>query len=334
MPYPITNQQLDPMTMTSNTGVVVTIAGHATANSGQVARVSYHNLNYNLVGIWPFQDGQALNATFDGTNIHLQNPQTQTTAVYQWPGPARLGAEINNFIQENVMSTPYGVTILMDDNTVTNLTAGGYNLYGFKAVQGPTGGAPLVWVKTNQFGLSTAISWQEQYQAFTSTSSISGGTTINVSNPYDINLANTLNVTGQTGTGSVVTSGVANAISINNQTSVKFTCGISQVQNNGPANPLCAFNLYGNMLDLIVPIEKVLLMFSSTPVNTGTVIMQSYSQCVLIDLTSQNTRTLGFDINNGWQTKSQVGMDVYPANTSMVPLLIQSSAFARKLMLR
>lgn len=225
------------------------------------------------------------------------------------------------------MATPYSITITMSQPTVTALQSGGFSLYGFKGVQTTMqGGAPLVWIQSQQFSLSTAVTWQEQYQAYTTISQIIPNGQITASAPYNINLGQTLNVTSSTGTGSVVTGGTANAISVNNQTTSPLTCGISQVQQvqGGPSTstPLCAFPLYGLALDVMAPIELVLLEFATTAVNTGTVIYQAFSQAVLIDLTSSPQVSVTFDINTGWSANQNPAVQFFPAGTNLAPLLL------------
>lgn len=70
-------------------------------------------------------------------------------------------------------ATSYGVTIIMPQATVEALSTGTYSLYAFKAVQtNAGGGVPLVWFKSDDFGLNTDVSWEIQYQAYTSRSQI------------------------------------------------------------------------------------------------------------------------------------------------------------------
>ncbi|WP_437897704.1 hypothetical protein [Sorangium sp. So ce124] len=228
------------------------------------------------------------------------------------------------------MATPYQINIAMDQNTFNALEAGGFYLYGFKGVQTSIqGGAPLVWFQTKTFSLDTTISWEEQYQGYTSQSAIIPGGKIKASASYDMNLSDILQVTSPAGTGTVVTGGTQNAISIANQTTTQMVCGISQVQSvsgSPVATPLCAFPLYGNMLDVFAPIQLVLLEFATTAVNTGTVIFQAFSQAALINLTSEPEVSLSFDINTGWNSSGNPNVQLVPAGANLAPLLLQSSA--------
>jgi hypothetical protein len=224
--------------------------------------------------------------------------------------------------------TPYSVTIIMTQETVNKLNAGNYVLYGFKAVKTTAGnGAPLVWFKTTSFGLSTNVSWAEQFEAYTSKSQIIPNGHITATNPYEIDLGSTLDVETTSGTGSIDTQqGVPLAISIYNETTTEFTCGISQRLADGTTSPMCAFPLYGQGLDVIAPIEQVLIMFSTLPVNLGTVIEQAYSPAILIDLTGDNSREVAYEINQGWSWGGEPWAQAVKAKADLVPLLIQSSA--------
>lgn len=223
-------------------------------------------------------------------------------------------------------ATQYEIDIKMSPDTVTKLDDGKYSLYAFKAVQATqSGGAPLVWFQLNSYSTETNLVWSVQYQAYTSTNTIVSNGEVSASFSVDIDLGQVLNVQ-EGGIGDVTTNGTAQAISVYNKTDGQFTCGIAQLAADGQTNPLCAFPLYGNQLDVIAPIEKVLLMFSTEAVNTGTVIEQTYSVGVLIDLTSANRRSVSYDINKGWSWGGfSWGLQV-PPNQLLAPLLIESAA--------
>jgi hypothetical protein len=266
-----------------------------------------------------------LSSTLD---VHYAQPSHQMnipiTSV-QPPLAAHSGA-VATMTGDAAMATPYSVTITMNQTTVNALSTGGFYLYGFKAVKTTSVGAPVVWFETAAFGLNTVVSWSENYQAYTSNSQVIAGGRVVATNSYPINLGQTLQITTPAGTGSVNTqSGTPQAIDIANQTTTQFTCGISQSNPVGAVTPMCAFTLYGNFTDVIAPIEKVLLMFSTLPINTGTVVEQSYSPALLIDLTAENSRTVAFDINQGWSWGGGSWAQAYAANTDLVPLLIESS---------
>lgn len=222
------------------------------------------------------------------------------------------------------MSTPYEIDISLSPETVKELKDGGYALYGFKAVKSTVvGAAPLVWFTDLNFLNTTRVKWTEQYQAYISTDQIISNGVIDASANVDINLGQTANVDEDQNL-TPVSEGTPLAISIFNQSSMPLTAGISQM-NNGAANPMCAIPLHGNMLDVVVPIEKVLLTFASNTVNTGTVIYKAYASGLLIDLTADNTRAVSFDINKGWAWDGGTWGVPVKANESLVPLLIEDS---------
>jgi hypothetical protein len=223
-------------------------------------------------------------------------------------------------------ATQYEIDVTMSPDTVTALVEGNFNLYAFKAVQATQGGgAPLVWFQLppEDYSTRTQVVWEVQYQAYTSRSKIIPNGKVTASFSTNIDLGQTLNVVAG-GTGDVTKGGPRQAVSVNNTTTTQFTCGISQRAGTA-TNPMCAFPLYGQHLDVIAPIEKVLLMFSTKPVNTGTVIEQAYSPGVLVDLTSSNERTVSYDINKGWSWGGFSWGRGVAASESLVPLLIETT---------
>lgn len=223
------------------------------------------------------------------------------------------------------MATNYAVHIKMSDDTVNKLQDGGYSLYGFKAVQTSLkGGAPLVWFQTQKFSLTTDVKWQSQFQAYTSRSEIKPNVRIDSSASYDADLGQTLQVTGTGGTGVVVQGGTPGAITIANMTQppTDFTCGISQQRGAGEMSQLCAFPLYGTGTDVMAPVEKVLLMFATQQVDTGTVIYKAYSQGILIDLTGTTEREVSYDITQGWSWSGAAWAQKIQVNADLSPLLL------------
>lgn len=238
--------------------------------------------------------------------------------------PERSFARVARSADNPLGATNYGVTIIMPQETVTALSAGHYSLFAFKAVQTDAGGgAPLVWFKSDNFGLNTEVSWQIQYEAYTSRSQIIPNGQITGLSSYPADLGQRLEVQTPQGTGNIL-SGTPGNISVENMTNSSMTCGISEVV-GGSAKPLCAFPLYGNGLDVMVPIQKVMLTFSTKTVNTGTVIERAYSQSILIDLTSATHREVAFDINDGWSWGGFGWGSAIRPSANVVPILIEGS---------
>jgi hypothetical protein len=231
----------------------------------------------------------------------------------------------NSFAMMADASTDYQIHISMSEDTANQLLGSKYYLYGFKAVQSTKAeGAPLVWFKTQRYSTINKVSWSKQYQAYTSQNDIIPGGVIDASHHEEISLGQTFRVEKSGGTGSVVNGGRSTAISILNNTTTAFTCGIAEMQ-NGIAQPVCAFPLTGKAMNVIAPLEKVLLMFATEQVNTGSVIERAYSFSILIDLTSDNHREVTFDINQGWSWGGYSWAQEIEANSKLVPLLIESS---------
>lgn len=219
------------------------------------------------------------------------------------------------------MASDYEIDITLSPATVDALKNGGFALYAFKAVKSSVAGAaPLVWFRTTAFLSTTTVKWQEQYKAYISTDEIIANGKIQSSADCNIDLGQTAYVT-QNGNISPASEGSAGAISILNQGNQPWTTGISQMT-NGQANPMCAIPLYGKNMDVVVPIEKVLLTFASNTVNTGTVVYKAYAESVLVDLTGNQERSISFDINNSWSWGTGTWAQTYPANSDLVPLLI------------
>ena len=101
-----------------------------------------------------------------------------------------------------------------------------------------------------------------------------------------------------------------------------MSCGISQLNTDGYTE-LCAFPLSGHMEDVIIPIEKVLLMFATETVNTGTVIEKTYSEGIMIDLTKEQTRSVSFGINSSWNWGGATWAHTVKENVDLSPILIE-----------
>lgn len=216
------------------------------------------------------------------------------------------------------------VTIMMSASTVEALMQGGFSLSVFKAVQTTTGGAaPVVWMQANQFSEMMQVSWPDQYGAYVSTSQIMPNAIIEAVGQVAATLGATVSVDGSGNLG-VGGNGQPGAISILNQAQAQWTAGICEMT-NGQFAPTVAIPLYGEMLDVVTPVEKVLLMFSSMPVNAGTVIFQAFSSGVLVDLTEGSDRQVVFDINNGWIWGGSSWAQPVQANSNLVPLLVEQS---------
>jgi hypothetical protein len=221
------------------------------------------------------------------------------------------------------MANSFEIDIALDDATVENLTENNYQLYGFKGADATGGaGVPVVWFASQTFSSNNQLTWSEQYGAYTSlTTSLAPMTQIRTSSSAKMNLGQQASV-GANGVVSVNNSGTAGILEILNTTTSPYTCGASVVNPvTGKASPICAFPLFGNGLDTFVPLELVFLTFATLPVNTGTVIEQSFAPGILIDMTGQTSPvSVSFDINDGWSGPGNTTN--YAATASLSGLLI------------
>ncbi|HEX9542486.1 MAG TPA: hypothetical protein VGA04_30545 [Streptosporangiaceae bacterium] len=225
------------------------------------------------------------------------------------------------------MTQQYQVTITMQPATVTDLINSGNVLYVFRAVQASDpAGRPLVWMSA-PYSVMTQINCSDRYDAYTSPTPFQAGEQVTAGFSDAIEVGQQLQV--QAGGFGEVEAGHVGAVSVLNTTGTYFTCGIGGGGGSGAA-PFCAFPLYGNSLQVVVPLGKILLMFSSQPVAPGTVIddfyapaVRSFSSGVLIDLAVENQPALGYDINAGWSWGGFNWAQQVPAGTGLVPLLIE-----------
>lgn len=228
------------------------------------------------------------------------------------------------------MPTQYSIQLTIPKATLTQLVSGGYSLYGFKGVQAGQAGVPLVWFATNAILEHNTLTWTEQYSAYMSESTpLTANTIITASDTCLIGLEQEVTAS-QVGLGTP-TESQNPGISITNTSSpsVPFNCGIALMPPAGSAsqggNPLCAFALPPSMTDEMIPVEQVVLIFSTQEISTGTVLEQSSSWAVLVDLTANNNMSVTYDLTHpgGWVTAPGVAPQQPPVN--LVPMLVPVS---------
>jgi len=208
------------------------------------------------------------------------------------------------------------ITVNMSQGTAQALNSGKFTLYAFKGVQAfPNNGLPLAWFSIGHFNQSNTITWTEAYEAYSTNTSITAGSTISPLFNTAINIGQTLQI-DSSGKGTVV-NGQPGVISLTS-TSVSLAGGVSQPAGN-KASAICVFPVLGNTVQ-ITPIDQLLLMMSNTNIKTGTIVTQTVGNSVVVDVTAGNSATVTFDINGGWSG----GTTNVPAGSSTVPLLIKN----------
>jgi hypothetical protein len=232
------------------------------------------------------------------------------------------------------LASNYTVTVDMSNTTATTLMEEGSQLVAFAATQGTDNQAlPLVWSVAASFGTTYTLSWTASYGAFASSTAVAAGTLIVPGTSASINIGQIFSVAAGP-VGSVVNGGVSGLITIANTTSSPFSCGLSQTLNNALV-PFCAYPLYGNNTQELMPLSIVVMFFTTAPLEVG----EAYSPAmpmaltdklaadatgpaVEINLTSQTTATVSYDINNGWTVPQ--GQPAQTIQSSQIlPTLIQ-----------
>jgi hypothetical protein len=229
------------------------------------------------------------------------------------------------------------VTINLDNSTQSALFSGGYSLFGWMAVQGQgpqPAGFPVIWFQLPYTILTPSINvtWLDQYKAYISTTvPVVPGVQVNVGVKQAISPGQTADI-GPGGAITVVSQGQTGVISINNQTSTEYTCGIAQPPNGGTDAPLCALPLYGQQLNTITPVDQVLLAFSTRQGQPGVAVEYFYDgakksaivygQGLLIDLTAVDQCTVQFKINQGWTWSGCQAQEI-SVSADLVPVLLQ-----------
>ncbi|GAA2395950.1 hypothetical protein GCM10010420_21890 [Streptomyces glaucosporus] len=214
----------------------------------------------------------------------------------------------------NVEGTHYSIDLTMSGDTVRALHDSGFKLFMFKAVESAMGGGrPTVWASTANYSPDTSLNWVEKYYAYASMHAIENGVDFTGSDHSQIDLGQVLEVEENAVVSVSNQGGTAGAVTIHNRTKTRFSCGLSQPNPLGstkPPTPICAFPLFGSSRDLITPVEKVALVFATSPHNDGTVIESAIGPAVLVDLTGTGHADLSYDADSGWSWAGNVATNI------------------------
>jgi hypothetical protein len=217
--------------------------------------------------------------------------------------------------------TSYQVTITVSDETLAALTSGGFSLCALKATATTAGGGqPLFWLVSKQFATSMDVQWTSECAVAT----ISYQQSIMIVTSAEIDYGQVLSLPD----GTISGGGLPDALSMLNSSSSQYTSGLCSAS-GGVYSPAAAIPLYGYMMNAFAPIEKALLMFTTYPAQQGEPILRAYAQGLFVDLTSATSRSVSFDINNGWTWEDGGGAawaQTVPPNALLTPLLIQMTA--------
>jgi len=229
------------------------------------------------------------------------------------------------------MSFPaYQVTITMDTDTVADLTQSGYALFAFLAVQcSDQAGKPLVWQRTEQYSATTVVSVAWEFEAYTSAWPAAEPVVAGFSVP--LVPGDLLKVTGErSGIGTVSDQGNPGQICFLNSTDTAFGCGISQPGVSEFA-PVCLLPLHGSNAQIVVPVPKILLLFSTSPDAAGTQVNATGGPAgpgLLVDMSAGPTYAVTYDIDQGWGWDGATWGQAVPPFADLVPLLVEPSPHA------
>lgn len=220
------------------------------------------------------------------------------------------------------------LSITLPPATVQALHDGSFALYGFAAVRyGPRtnaagfgGGCPLVWFRNARYLQNNVVAWSDAPVAFVSTTPLAENAVIAVGASQAVAVGGTVRVSAYGGLTPII-SGSPGVVSIVNQGSAPWTCGLAADAGAGPA-PFCAFPLYGGGMDMIVPTSKVLVMFAVDTLPLGAAVTTAYSNGLLIDFADQAARAVTFDINTGWGSGAATWATPVPPQTDLGALLV------------
>jgi hypothetical protein len=215
------------------------------------------------------------------------------------------------------------IDIKMSPQTVEALSAGGYTLYAFKAMQTAlAGAAPLVWHRTQSFTTTTTLAWQETYQAFISHTPIDPGQVIAQHAVLDVRLGRAISIAND-GALSVSGGGTGGGVDIFNYAIQPWDVGLSQVV-GGALGPMFVLPVYPEQMQTVEPIERVLLMITGQPMEPGEVVKQAVAPGLFIDFTGgEAQQTVAFDINQGWTWGGGTWAQVVNPGADIQALLVQ-----------
>lgn len=231
------------------------------------------------------------------------------------------------------------LTVMMDQVTASALLKSGYRLYAFKAVRNSDlAGQVLVWLASDTYGLKTVIVWNAAYAAYVTRSQQDPP---EIDATFPIACGQTLSITDALGTGNVLNTGQPGAYTIQNNSDVAFRAGIAQQAAGSPApQPLSAFPLYGNSVQVITPVERILLAFSTRSWQMGQAVdslaaprLASTAEhagtgALLVDMDGAGSmgRSVQFDINRGWDWGAAGWGQSVPVTAPLASVLILPDA--------
>jgi hypothetical protein len=232
------------------------------------------------------------------------------------------------------------IIVNCDDITRDSLNKNKLSLCVFLACQSPSQGSPLCWNVVNSFLNSLLISWKDLYATYISTSKINENSTLFITQPQDqqknkqlvssstfkilpkqqmvIDAFNAISIQNNP----------ANSIGIKNNTDHPFSSGLCVCDDSDNYYGVSAFELFGNNSLSINPVNKAfLMMVPQGTIDQNMVITSTNQQGILIDVENadNNTRTVQFDINNGWNSNDETWCSIHQSGSDLTQILISNT---------
>jgi len=225
----------------------------------------------------------------------------------------------------------YSLIIQIDQEDVTILKNEKYMLYVFQATHASGVGGITVWEKldTDNIHSINTIKWSSNFCGYNSITGIENGNVIHFSSLVEnIKLGDIIQIDQY---GNLNQQRNENSpkqfFSFINRSNRKYTIGFTQKLENQQVckNINCAFTvLGGNSTRLLAPSYKVALIFSTENFSVNTIIENTMSAGILVNLEDDNTREVHFDTQNGWMLNRELWARQFEAFINLSSLLIDS----------
>jgi hypothetical protein len=225
------------------------------------------------------------------------------------------------------MAISQKVVVFVDQTTLTALKSLGYALYALKGFETTNAqGKALVWGETTGFADTTTFISTGEYQAFVTTSTEVGGNVVTTRAVAAVTLGDIATFTLANGL-TVTPGGNPAGVTIVNSTTTPYTAGLSarSMDAGGDFSPVASVPLYGLSEDIIAPVDKFLVTFSTAGAPVGTPFPHSVTQSLLIDMTDQTLLEATFDINTGWSFGDAAWGETVPAGADLFAVLVKET---------
>ncbi|WP_278020366.1 hypothetical protein [Flavobacterium ginsengisoli] len=237
----------------------------------------------------------------------------------------------------------YSLITTFSQDTVEILNQGNYTLCCFLAskTENPSLFVPLCWSITKDFLQSVLIEWEDTLCSYLSTSEIKENSVIYIpqlgpqkgsatgrssvsGSSYQIELKQRMLIENS-GKVSVDSLNTFDNVLIQNNSNNRYSTGIS-IYNNSEEKYYgnCTFNSYYGQNIKIAPVNKAFLMFTNNNIENNTVVSIAENPGIMVDLTASadHSRTVSYDMNNGWSSNGQTWAKKYPSGTNLKTFLL------------